>query len=280
MPAEIEVTVHGTEADTTITPTAASTEVSFAGAVAGAEAPPPDPAAPAATPAVPARPDWLPQEFESAEQMAKAYAEMKGGAPAAEAGAEPQAEAPDELAAAAAGGDIDPVAQIVKAAGLDFEVLSQHYSETGTVTEESQAKLTAAGYPPALVNQFLEGTKALITNYRVAVVAAAGGDEVFQKASTWAASNMSESELAAYNASVESMDYERAKLAVAGVIGKYQGAQGREPQYAEGAGPAISVAGFESRAQMTAAMRDPRYAKDPAFRQEVETKLANSPGIF
>ena len=33
---------------------------------------------------------------------------------------------------------------------------------------------------------------------------------------------------------------------------------------------------FKSVAQVTEAMNDPRYSKDPAFRKEVEDKLARS----
>ena len=36
---------------------------------------------------------------------------------------------------------------------------------------------------------------------------------------------------------------------------------------------------FESSAQVIEAMNDPRYAKDPAFRKQVEDKIARSTAI-
>ena len=36
---------------------------------------------------------------------------------------------------------------------------------------------------------------------------------------------------------------------------------------------------FESVAQVTEAMNDPRYDKDPAYRKQVEDKIARSTGI-
>ena len=45
----------------------------------------------------------------------------------------------------------------------------------------------------------------------------------------------------------------------------------------QGGSGAVSSGGrFESTAELTAAMGDPRYAKDPAYRQAVADKLAKS----
>jgi hypothetical protein len=45
----------------------------------------------------------------------------------------------------------------------------------------------------------------------------------------------------------------------------------------QGGTGAVSTGGkFESTAELTAAMSDPRYAKDPAYRQTVADKLAKS----
>jgi len=38
----------------------------------------------------------------------------------------------------------------------------------------------------------------------------------------------------------------------------------------------VSTEVFESVAQVTEAMNDPRYANDPAYRKQVELKLAKS----
>ena len=44
----------------------------------------------------------------------------------------------------------------------------------------------------------------------------------------------------------------------------------------EGSVNNTSTDSFGSVAQVTEAMNDPRYSKDPAFRKEVEDKLARS----
>ena len=41
----------------------------------------------------------------------------------------------------------------------------------------------------------------------------------------------------------------------------------------------ISADAFESVAQITEAMNDPRYATDPAFRKKVEDKIARSTAL-
>ena len=44
----------------------------------------------------------------------------------------------------------------------------------------------------------------------------------------------------------------------------------------QGKATPVAEQGFESWAEVTAAMADPRYSKDPAYQEAVKQKLANS----
>jgi hypothetical protein len=66
------------------------------------------------------------------------------------------------------------------------------------------------------------------------------------------------------------------KLAVNALKGQYERANGTEPKLVEGKTSGTSEQGYASWAQVTEAMSNPKYAKDPAYQAEVKAKLANS----
>ena len=69
---------------------------------------------------------------------------------------------------------------------------------------------------------------------------------------------------------------ESARLAAQGLHARYVAANGAEPALVTGATAGQSGDVFSSTAQLVEAMRDPRYAADPAYRATVEAKLARS----
>ena len=93
---------------------------------------------------------------------------------------------------------------------------------------------------------------------------------------TWAKANLTAAEINAYNAAVSSGNLDQAKLAVLGLSAKFSKANGSEPRLVQGRTTSASGDVFESTAQLTEAMRDPRYRNDTAFRAKVQSKLARS----
>jgi hypothetical protein len=57
---------------------------------------------------------------------------------------------------------------------------------------------------------------------------------------------------------------------------KYNEANGYEGRMLQGKAPSSSGEVFRSQAELVAAMGDPRYENDPAYRQDVISKLDNS----
>ena len=92
----------------------------------------------------------------------------------------------------------------------------------------------------------------------------------------WAADNMTDEEKTAYNSAVNSKDIETAKLAVVGLKAKFEKANGNEPTLVEGKATVSGQDGYKSWAEVTRAMSDARYAKDPAYQALVQEKLAKS----
>jgi len=92
----------------------------------------------------------------------------------------------------------------------------------------------------------------------------------------WAADNLSEGQVDAYNRAVNSGDLEETKFAVQGLRSMYEAQQGFEPARNLSGQSRPSVDAYSSLAQMKADMADPRYSSDPAFRDQVASKLSRS----
>lgn len=212
------------------------------------------------------RPSWLPEKFQSPEDLAKAYAELQAKLGAGEKPAEsqPAAEPAGEAEAAKAVAD----------AGLNMDTLKAEFAETGDLKPETYEKFKAAGIPEEVVKGYIAGQQALAVQYETAVKSVAEGN--FDAMATWAAANLSPAELAAYNKAVDSGDADIAKLAVSGVYQKFTAANGKDPSLVNGDSTNSRGEVFESTRQVTDAMRDPRYKTDPAYRKSVQEKLARS----
>ena len=104
----------------------------------------------------------------------------------------------------------------------------------------------------------------------------AGGDEAYGQLTQWAANNMDESYVQAYDAIVESGDVRQIQLAVAGLKAEYEKQNGFEGQMLTGKAAQPNVDVFRSQQEVVQAMSDPRYDRDPAYRQDVFAKLERS----
>lgn len=227
-------------------------------------------------PAAKERPEWVPEKFWDAEKgeirtedLAKSYKELEStkSKPAEE-------KKPDEATPA----NQDEASKALEAKGLNFDEFSVEFLQKGELSAESFAKLEKAGIPKAMVDQYIEGQKALAVRYEADVKSVAGGDDGFAEMVTWAvAGGVSKDEIAAYNRAIDSGDVNQAKLAAAGLFQKFQASgRGGEPKLLNGGSGKPSSDVYESVAQMQKDMASPEYKTDPAFRKKVAEKLSRS----
>ena len=105
----------------------------------------------------------------------------------------------------------------------------------------------------------------------------AGGTEGYQQMVTWASSNMEAKEVEMYDRVMEPGDPAAVLFAVRALVAQYKDAVGSDGQLLTGksaANPAKNQ--FRSQPELVAAMNDPRYDSDPAYRNDVLEKLQNS----
>ena len=221
----------------------------------------------------------LPEKFKSVEDLAKSYSELEkklGEQTPKEETVDPVSATKLKEEAPKQENSLEIAEDAVENAGLNFDTLAQEYAEKGQLGEESYKALEESGIPKAYVDQFIAGQKAIGEQQTNTVKDMVGGDEAYTEMASWASKNMSDGEKKAYNAAVNSADMDTVKLAVDGLRAKYQAANGTEPSLMQGKATPVAEQGFESWAEVTAAMADPRYSKDPAYQEAVKQKLANS----
>lgn len=274
-------------------------EAQIVAPVAGPDAPVADPA-----PTTGDRPEWLPEKFATPEAFAAAYSalEKKQSAAGAEADAGDAAGADDAEAAAddgtpaedatadddSEGEDVTPVSYgkavdtALEAAGLKPGDVNAEYVEKGALSDDTYAKLEAAGFTRAVVDTYVQGFQNQAANANATeaatlaeVKALAGGDENYTQMMQWASTNMSEADRKAYNTVMDSGDVGMIKLAVQGMHAQFVAADGVEPKLLEGGGPGGSST-FGSWKEMETAMTKARASGDPAQIKAVEQKALRS----
>ena len=211
-------------------------------------------------------PPKLAGKFASKEELEKAYLELEkklGGGKKEEA---PPVD-PSNV-------DQSKAEEIAKDAGLDINQMQQWYAQNGQLSEEHYKALEKSGIPKEIVDQYIAGQEAQAEKYRDSIISKVGGQDNFSAMAEWAKVNMSEQEIAAYNKTTSSADMAVVENAVLGLAYRYQSAVGKDPKLL--GGQTAGSSGFQSVAQLTEAMKDPRYEKDPAYRKDVQNRLANS----
>ena len=223
------------------------------------------------------KPEGLPEKFNSVDELVKSYSELekKLGEQS-----QPTEKSVDPVSKAELKGqpksDLDIATKAVDSAGLNMDSLAEEYAKDGKLADGSYESLQKAGIPKDYVDRFIAGQQAIADQQSSSVKEMVGGTQAYDNMSEWAGQNLSETEKTAYNSAVNSKDLEAVKLAVVGLKARYSQATGSEPKLVEGKSSASGEQGFQSWAQVTQAMSDPRYAKDVAYQAEVKNKLANS----
>ncbi|WJZ48619.1 capsid assembly protein [Synechococcus phage DSL-LC07] len=103
-----------------------------------------------------------------------------------------------------------------------------------------------------------------------------GGTTEYQNMIQWAGQNLSEQEVAMYDAVMDRGDPLAMFFAAQALNARYQDAVGYDGEMLTGSAPRNAGDGFRSQAELVAAMSDPRYDKDPAYRADVADKLERS----
>ena len=218
-------------------------------------------------------------KFENADELEKAYIELqkKLGSdeePDKETEAETETDKPEE--------EEEP--EQSAAATLIIEASQEWATNDGKLSEETMAKFSEVSNED-LVKSYMamqndpNQTSAAedITDADLASLhESVGGEAKYNQMLSWAAENLEQSKLDAFNEIVRNSSIDAIKMSVSGLKAEYESSEGYEGKMFVGKGPKASSDVFRSQAELVAAMQDPRYEKDPAYQQDVYNKLERS----
>ena len=181
-------------------------------------------------------------------------------------------------------GSDEEVSDEAPAVSLITEASEEYWSNDGTLSEEtierfsemsSQDLVNAyleiqANNPQAQANlQGIEMSDAQVNS----VMNAAGGEANYNEVVAWAGSNLDNRSIDAFDSVVDSGNTAAINIAFAGLQAQYNEANGYEGRMLSGKAANSRGDVFRSQAELVAAMGDPRYDTDPAYRADVIEKL-------
>ena len=208
------------------------------------------------------RPEWLPEKFNSAEDMAKAYSELEN-----RMGSGEEYEESDE----------ENVREELEDAGVDYSALSEEFWGNGDLSDESYDLLEQAGIHRSIVNSYIDAQLNMAETQRGEVMNEVGGAEGYEQLTEWASDNLEDGEIDYFNSIMDSNDFQAIQMAVRAVDARRTASEGMEPtRNLSGSLTGGGGGSYESVTQMMNDMQNPAYATDPAFRAKVEAKLSRS----
>jgi len=212
------------------------------------------------------RPEWLPEKFDSAEDMAKAYGELEKKMSGGEEKAEEQVEEQSE----------EEVPEITAEAQQRIqEATKEYYENGGEIGDATYEALEKVGINRDLVDRFKAGQEALEDAEIKTIQGGANGE--YDAMSEWAGKNLPDDEFNTFNEVINTGTVEQAKLAVSGLYARYKSEVGGGPKLVTGGTTGSSVMPYQSNQEVVRAMQDPRYKSgDKAYHNEVDRRLAVS----
>lgn len=156
-----------------------------------------------------------------------------------------------------------------------FDKAAAEFAADGKIADETLASLEAAGVPRATVDNYVAGVVALAAQQEQAAFGLVGGEQTYGQMVEWASSNLSDAEIAAFDAAVTNPA--TSEMAIKGLYARFQQSGTFEPTGGVKTGQPSAGDMFRSRHEMIAAMQDERYTKgDAAYHADVQAKIANA----
>ena len=180
----------------------------------------------------------------------------------------------------------EEVSENAPAISLINEASDEYYANDGALSEETISRFSEMSsqdlvnayvemYQNGQVNQASQGVEMSEAQVN-SVMNAAGGEANYNEIVEWAASNLPDRQIDAFDSVVDSGNPAAIGIAFQGLQSAYQEANGYEGRMLQGRAPSSAGDVFRSQAELVAAMGDPRYDNDPAYRADVVEKLNNS----
>lgn len=224
-------------------------------------------------------------KFKSQEDLLKAYKELesKMGKGDPEETEEPTEEQPE--AAEEAPEEEESYGETAKY----MADLSKEYDTTGALPEEAIEKLSSMDSKD-LIASYLEYNKRAHAEVQQQSMEASqindikqsvGGEEAYNDMIQWAASSLPPEDVEQFNQVTQTNNPVAIRFAVEALNNRFRNQEGYEaPLVTGGKASASGPKPYRSQAELSRDISNPMYKSDPAFRQDVEARLAISTDLL
>lgn len=240
----------------------------------------------------------LPDNFESVEAFWRSHKELRAHAtrisqenaelrkqaptnkPAENKPAETSSTKPvvEDMGAALKG---TPTPGAVKDGKINWQAIQSEITEQGDLSEETRQAAKTAGAPDYILDTMVRAHKQELAQAAKEAADLVGGPQQLKELLAWAKENLSPEDRTSTAAALSSPSW---KLAIMGLARLRESADPRknEPKTTVDGKPSptnTKLQPFASQAEMTAAITNPKYHTDPAYRKEVEDRILLSRGL-
>lgn len=200
-------------------------------------------------------------KFESQDDLVKAYQELEQKLSQPEAVKE---ETPKEVVE-------------TEATPAEFSKFHQEFQTNGELGDDSYKELEKLGFNKNDVDAYIEGQKALASNFTSKVYELTGGEENYTQLVTWASENMDSSTVGEYNEALQSGDSAKV-LRLVEYMNFKRGSGEQRPTRLEGNAPAETggLKAFANKAEWQQATANPLYGKDPKYTNMIDKRYLSA----
>jgi hypothetical protein len=228
-------------------------------------------------------------KFKSQEELLKAYKELesklgKKGQEEEEYASEEPAEASQDES-----DQVEDVEEKPSSEAVSYmSQLGEEYAKTGTISDDAIERLSQMDQKELIQSYLQYYQQSAAQNQQVqlqteqinAIKESVGGDAAYGEIITWAAQNLSSEEINDYNTVTNSGNPIAIRFAVQALQARYQRDEGYEAPLVTGKKADTGLKPYRSQAELARDIANPLYSSDPAFRADVEERLARSTNLL
>ena len=204
-------------------------------------------------------------KYESAEQLEQAYLELQQKFGNNSETEQPQSEQESDA-------ESEP----------DLDLMEALWQQSQTEFDDDTLAALRDADPADIAQAYLDyrsenQAHELTTDETDSLYDVVGGQEQYTNMLRWAADNCDEQTIEMYDAVMSKGDLESCFFAVQAMAFRMAEMEGWQPDdFLSGRTPIQTADVFRSQAEVVEAMNDPRYDRDPAYRQDIMNKLERS----
>ena len=165
-----------------------------------------------------------------------------------------------------------------------MQQLGKEFDETGSISDEAVERLAQMDQKDLIKSylQYYQQSQATAQQAQLQESAIAdikqsiGGEEAYTEMISWAGQNLDQTEIENFNAVTATNNPAAIRFAVEALNNRFRGDVGYEAPLISGQKASTGVQPYRSNAELARDIANPMYNTDPAFRADVEARLAVS----